>query len=90
MIYKSIKWTCLVLLFTINSFGQTNTYNCYLKNINQIDSKTLEFDIWLEWTGSNTQLFGAFQAGIDFNYDGMANGGTITGEYVPGSAGAVG
>ena len=77
-------------LYSIQGFSQTNTYNCYLKNINQIDSKNLEFEICLEWTGTNTQLFGGFQAGIDFNYIGMANGGIITGEFVAGSAGDVG
>ena len=60
-------------------FAQENSYNCYLKNINQIDSKNLEFDIWLEWTGTNSQLFRGYQAGIDFNYTGIVNGGTITG-----------
>lgn len=90
-IYNKFKLVCFfLLLFTINGFPQTNTYNCYLKNINQVDRKNLEFDIWLEWTGTNTQLFCGFQAGVDFNYDGMANGGIITGAFVPGSAGAVG
>jgi hypothetical protein len=63
-----------------------NVYNAYIKNINFIDCKNLEFEIWAEWTGTNTQKFQFFQAGINFNYVGLANGGTLTGAYQLGSA----
>jgi hypothetical protein len=63
-----------------------NSYNAYLKNINFVDCKNLEFEIWIEWTGTNLQKFQFFQTGIDFNYIGLANGGTLTGAFQPGSA----
>ncbi len=66
-------------------FSQTNTSNLYLKNIAFVDCRTLEFDIWLEWTGTNTQKLAFFQAGINFNYTGLANGGTLTGAVITGT-----
>ena len=78
----------IVLFFkcSIYGFSQGNTYNCYLKNITYVDSRNLEFEIWLEWTGTNTNKFQLYQAGIDFNYAGLAAGGTMTGRFVAGSA----
>ncbi len=73
-------------IVTVQTNQVPNSYNCYLKNITYTDSKHLEFDIWLEWTGTNANKFLTFQAGINFNYAGMANGGTITGAFVAGSA----
>ena len=92
----TFKTEIFLLLFFItviakNSMAQTTGYyNCYIKNITQTSTKTLEFDVWVEWTGSepNTYKFNFFQAGIDFNYSGMLNGGTITGAFVSGSADA--
>ncbi len=85
-----LKYIAAGLLFLLSlnadSFGQTNTYNARLKNINFVSCRTLEFDIWLEWTGTNTQKFQYFQAGINFNYSGLSNGGTMTGAFVPGSS----
>ncbi len=63
-----------------------NTYNAYVKNPDFIDCKTLEFEVWLEWTGTSTQKLQFFQAGINFNYVGLANGGTLTGSFLAGSA----
>jgi hypothetical protein len=78
---------CCSLLFLGNrSLAQTNTYNIYIKNINFVDCKNLEFEMWLEWTGTNTNKLTFFQAGINFNYNGLANGGTMTGAFVTGSA----
>ena len=85
-----MKITLLIILLSIFTtpeiFSQANSYNCYLKNITEIDSKTLDFDIWLDWTGTNIQKLESFAAGINFNYTGMANGGIITGAIIPGSA----
>jgi hypothetical protein len=63
-----------------------SVYNAYIKNINYIDCKNLEFEVWLEWTGSSVQKLQFIQAGISFNYIGLANGGTLTGSFQPGSA----
>jgi hypothetical protein len=76
----------ILLLMSCISYGQTNTYNMYLNNISYTSCTTMEFDIWLEWTGTNTQKLQFFQAGINFNYNQLANGGIITGEFVQGSA----
>ncbi len=84
-----IIFSCMFLiLLTGNVHSQTNTYNVYLKNITFVDCRNLEFEIWLEWTGTNTQKFQFFQAGINFNYAGLSNGGTMTGAYVAGSGDA--
>lgn len=61
-------------------------YNCYIKNITQTGPNVLEFDIWLESIGLDTFKLTFIQAGIDFNLAGIANGGTLTGIMVPGSA----
>ena len=84
---KSILFLLLFMIgITGKVFSQTNTYNVQLRNIVFLDCKNLEFDVWVEWTGSNTNKFQFFQAGINFNYAGLANGGTITGAFQPGSA----
>ena len=75
----------LLILFSVKGFSQEDNYNCYIKNIKQTNEKTLEFDVFLEWTGRSSQKLTFFQAGINFNYDGMAGGGVITGTFKPGS-----
>ena len=76
--------TMFLIMLTGQAFSQGNTYKCYLKNITYVDSRNLEFEIWLEWTGTNTNKFQFYQAGIDFNYAGLAAGGTMTGAFVAG------
>jgi hypothetical protein len=79
----------LIALFAGKAFSEgTNDYNVCIRNIRHVSSQVIELDIWMEWTGTNTQKFEAFQGGLDFNYDGLANGGTIAGMFVPGSADA--
>ena len=86
MAMKNALLISLLFLFSLRVSADSNSYECYLKNIHLVDSKTLEFDIWLEWTGSSNQTFLHFGAGINFNYDGISNGGKLTGSFVPGSA----
>ena len=74
------------ILIFINSVAFSHNYNCYLKNINQVDSKNLDFDIIIEWTGTGTEELHSLSAGIIFNYDGIANGGVLSGMFLPGSA----
>ena len=86
---KILLSSLILTMFTVQSYSQvTNTYNCYLKNITYVDCKHLDFEIWLEFIGTNTQQFQFFQAGINFNYAGMANGGTMTEAFQAGSADA--
>ena len=75
------------MLFTFKkSYSQDKNYNCYIKNLTYTSPSSLEFDIIIEWTGTNTQKLTFFQGGINFNYEGMSNGGIITGLFKPGSA----
>jgi hypothetical protein len=74
------------LCITNNVSAGPNDYNLCLKNQKLISDSTFEFEIWISWTGTNKQKFQFFQGGLDFNYDEVANGGTITGQFVPGSA----
>lgn len=77
----------LVLIsFNLKSFSQANNYNCCIKNITLVSPNVYEFDVVLEWTGTNSAKLTFLQAGIDFNYSALSNGGTITGAIVPGSA----
>ncbi|MBL7771581.1 MAG: fibronectin type III domain-containing protein [Chitinophagaceae bacterium] len=73
----------LLVLGAVQSYSQT--YRCDMKNITYPTPNTLEFEIWLQNMGSNTYLLQSVQMGIEFNYAGMANGGTITGSFVAGS-----
>ena len=77
----------LVTLFAGKSFSQgPNDYNFCIRNVSHTSPGIIEFDVWLEWSGTNKQKFQLFQGGLNFNYDGLANGGVITGNFVPGSA----
>jgi hypothetical protein len=80
-------WYVLIFSgFTVTTgYAQAN-YNCYIKNITQTSPTTLEFDIWLESTGVDTFKLTFIQAGIDFNYNGIINGGTLSGLMVANSA----
>ncbi len=79
-------FSILIFFSTNNVLAQANNYYCYIENIRLTSTSTIEFDVRIEWTGSNTQKLTLFQAGINFNYAGLANGGTITGAFKPGSA----
>jgi len=63
-------------------------FNCIIKNIHQPanTNNVLEFDVYLKSTSKEQMKFQAFQGGIQFNYDQLANGGVITGQYVKNSA----
>jgi hypothetical protein len=83
---KKNLFAVLLMLLTTSVFSQSKDYKCCIQNIKTPDSKTIEFDIYLEWNGMDSPKFTLFQAGIDFNYDVVANGGTVTGFYKPESA----
>ena len=80
-----VCWVCCSLLL-MTHLVSAQTYRCDIKNINyNIAPNIIEFDIWLQNTGSNVYKMMGFQAGIDFDYVGLANGGTITASFVSGS-----
>jgi hypothetical protein len=83
---KKNLFVALLMLFTTSVFSQSKDYKCCIQNIKSPDSKTIEFDIYLEWNGMDSPKFALFQGGIDFNYDEIANGGTVTGSYKAESA----
>jgi len=87
-IYQIIKKISLIatvlFLFAINSLAQMPTYLCELRNDAQIDSKTVEFDVYLLRTGSTAFEYSSMQMGININTS-AANGGTITPTFVAGS-----
>ena len=78
----------LVVVFSSSVFSQTNNYQCNMTNIWTF-SNYIEFEVLLSWTGTNNAKLAQFSAGIDFNYDDIANGGTLTGSFVSGSASAL-
>jgi len=63
-------------------------FTCSVKNIHQPQNSknTIEFDVYVYNSGKQTLKFQSFQGGLNFNYDGLANGGVITGQFVKGSA----
>ncbi len=82
---------CLAFSFFVckpDVFSQANAYQCCIRNIQQTSPTQIEFDVILEWTGTNAAKFQFFQAGINFNYSALSNGGTITGTFKTGSADA--
>ena len=85
---KAFATGLFLIVFALGGYSQTS-YNCSIKNITQVDLKTLTFEVWLQNTGSTGLKLEALQAGINFNYDGLSNGGIITGAFVPGTANGV-
>jgi hypothetical protein len=84
--YYSILFLAALFFGVQSAMAQANNYNCVIKNVNQVSNTELDFDIWLEWTGTNTAYLAQLEAGVNFNYAGIANGGTLSGSFVPGSA----
>ena len=85
--HKSILLGVLFLmLFTVKGYCQGNAYTGCIKNVTQTAPNQFQFDLVLEWTGTNTAKLQSAAWGIDFGYSALANGGTITGAFKPGSA----
>lgn len=76
----------LLFLFLFAASLHAQMYHCEIKNINQPNNTTIDFDVYIYNTSTNTLYFGGFQGGINFNYAGLANGGIITGGFLPGSS----
>lgn len=81
---KSLSVFVSMVLFTLGVHAQF--YHSEIKNIVQPNNTTIEFDVIIYNTGVDTLYLAGYQAGIYFNYNGLANGGTITGGFVPGSS----
>ena len=76
----------ILMSYASVTFSQTNDYKCCIKNIRNVNPATIEFDIFIESSGKNKQKLTAMQGGINFNYEAIADGGTITGTFKQGSA----
>ena len=63
-----------------------NTVSVSLQNCSST-STTINFDLYITNTGDVTDSLNSFQAGIDFNYAGILNGGAISFAYVDGTTG---
>lgn len=80
---NSILSIIVFALISLHGFSQSDYKSC-IKNIKIVDANTVEFDVYLE--SVNDFKLTSFQGGVTFNYDAIANGGIITGEYKAGSA----
>lgn len=72
----------LITIISISGYSTEKKYNCWIKNIKQLNSQEMTFDIWLSWDDIEISQFQAFQAGINFNYDEIANGGELSASFV--------
>jgi hypothetical protein len=58
-------------------------YQCTIKDIKQVSLSKLMFDIWLDLDKESNFQIQSLQAGIDFNYDEISNGGQLTASLEP-------
>lgn len=73
------------LFLALPLLGLSQQYKLSITNIHQPNGmcNQLEFDIYVQNVSTDTLYLCAFQGGIDFNYAGISNGGTITGAMQP-------
>jgi len=74
-------WTLLGL----RGLAQTPTYEMYVTNQSQIDSKTYQFDVYLLRTGSTALELSGIQFGLGIDTS-ITNGGTLSFTMVSGSS----
>ncbi len=77
----------ILLLFITGTglFAQNPAYLCELRNDEQVDAKTFEFDVYLLRTGATPFEYASMQFCINLN-PGARNGGTISVSLVDGSS----
>jgi hypothetical protein len=76
----------LMLVFLgFASQAQNPTYDMYITNQSQVDSKTYQFDVYVLRTGSSTLEMAGIQLGIGMDTS-ITNGGTLTFSFVSGSS----
>jgi hypothetical protein len=82
-----LKSSVLMICFFVMAYSgyAANTVSVILQNCSST-SNTLNFDLILTNTSGSDNVLNVFQTGIDFNYDGIANGGAISFTYVAGSS----
>lgn len=77
--------TLLVLIVASASYCWSQSVAFTIQNETQIDSKTLQFDLYIQNTSGIQVQVGAVQAAISYNTS-FLNGGTITATIVTGSS----
>ena len=73
------------MLLGFTAWSQTPTYEMYVTNQSQIDSKTYQFDVYLLRTGSTSLELASIQFGLGIDTM-IVNGGTLSFSLVAGSS----
>ena len=73
------------MLLGFTAWSQTPTYEMYVTNQSQIDSKTYQFDVYLLRTGSTSLELASIQFGLGVDTM-IVNGGTLSFSLVSGSS----
>lgn len=82
---KNVFLISCCLLLSVFSKAQAPTFEMYVTNESQPDSKTYQFDVYLLSTGSIPLELANIQFGLGFDTS-IANGGTLSFSYVKGSS----
>jgi len=86
LFFRKVFGVLSLLFFGVASLSsQVPAYLCELRNDDQVDSRTFEFDVYLLRTGATAFELSSIEFGINVN-TGLRNGGTITVTIVNGSS----
>lgn len=80
-----IQLLLICLLISTYTFSQQPDYNVSIKNEKLVDSRELQFDVYIKSIGNNTFEYASFQAGINVSTR-FINGGTITVDTLAGNS----
>ena len=75
----------MLVMLGLASQAQTPTYDMYVTNQSQVDSKTYQFDVYVLRTGANALEMAGIQLGIGMDTS-ITNGGTLSFSFVTGSS----
>jgi hypothetical protein len=75
----------MLVMLGFASQAQNPTYDMYVTNQSQVDSKTYQFDVYVLRTGANALELAGIQLGIGMDTS-ITNGGTLSFSFVPGSS----
>lgn len=83
---KKIITVLFAFIISYSTYSANNNYQCYIKNQKQISKNQMTFEIWVYWENSDSIQFQSIQAGIDFDYSAIANGGKLSASIIPNSS----
>ena len=75
----------MLVMLGFASQAQNPTYDMYVTNQSQVDSKTYQFDVYVLRTGANALEMAGIQLGIGIDTS-ITNGGTLSFSFVSGSS----